>query len=41
MAIINEKEDNLRLYRMSESANWNVKQYGAFRSTEFDDPLVV
>jgi CRISPR-associated protein Cas2 len=41
VAIINEQEDNLRLYRMSESANWNVKQYGVFRSRGFDDPLVV
>lgn len=41
LKIINEQEDNLRLYRMSESANWNVKQYGCFQSIDFDGPLVV
>lgn len=41
LKIISEKEDNLRLYRMSESANWNVKQYGVFRSVDFDGPLVI
>lgn len=38
---INEDEDNLRLYRMSEHANWNVKEYGVFRSVDFDGPLVL
>lgn len=41
LKVIEEKEDNLRLYRMSESANWNVKQYGVFRSMDFDGPLVI
>ncbi|MBL0318119.1 MAG: CRISPR-associated endonuclease Cas2 [Alphaproteobacteria bacterium] len=38
---IDEKEDNLRIYRLSESSNWNVKQYGCFRSLDFSGPLVV
>lgn len=41
LGAIDEKSDNLRIYRMSESANWNVKQYGVFRSVDFDAPLVV
>ncbi len=41
LAIIDEAADNLRLYRMSESANWNVRQYGVFKSIDFDAPLVV
>jgi CRISPR-associated protein Cas2 len=41
VAIIDEEKDNLRLYRLSESTNWNVKQYGCFRSIDFDAPLVI
>lgn len=41
LAVIDEEEDNLRLYRLSESTNWNVKQYGNFRSMDFEAPLVV
>lgn len=41
LKVIDETRDNLRLYRMSESANWNVKQYGVFQSVDFDGPLIV
>ena len=41
LATIEEKEDNLRLYRLNEKTTWNVRQYGNFRSTDFDGPLII
>ena len=38
---INDKEDNLRLYRLSEPLDRNVKEYGKFRAVDFDGPLIV
>lgn len=38
---INETEDNLRFYRITESAQVRVKQYGTFRSTDFEGPLIL
>ena len=38
---IDEAEDNLRFYRITESAQVRVKQYGTFRSTDFEGPLVL
>lgn len=38
---IDETEDNLRFYRITESAQVRVKQYGTFRSTDFEGPLVL
>jgi CRISPR-associated protein Cas2 len=38
---IDAKEDNLRLYRLTEPTEIHVKQYGAFRSIDFDGPLVI
>jgi CRISPR-associated protein Cas2 len=40
LAEINEKEDNLRLYRLTESRTCHVKEYGTFRATDFNAPLV-
>lgn len=37
---IDEKEDNLRLYRLTEPADLRVKQFGMFRSVDFEGPLV-
>jgi CRISPR-associated protein Cas2 len=37
---IDEKEDNLRLYHLTEPADFRVKQFGNFRSVDFDGPLV-
>jgi len=37
---IDEKEDNLRLYRLTEPADLRVKQFGTFRSVDFEGPLV-
>lgn len=41
LAEIDETEDNLRFYRITESAQMRVKQYGTFRSTDFEGPLVI
>lgn len=41
LAEIDETEDNLRFYRITESAQMRVKQYGTFRSTDFEKPLVI
>ena len=38
---INQAEDNLRLYRLTEPVNYRVKEFGKFRSTDFSGPLVV
>ena len=41
LAEINLEEDNLRFYRLTEPHELRVKQYGVFRSVDFDGPLVV
>lgn len=41
LAEINEKEDNLRIYRLNEPLDKNIKQYGQFKSTDFEGPLVI
>ena len=41
LAEINEKEDNLRLYRLTEPVDLHVKEYGNFRAVNFDAPLIV
>jgi CRISPR-associated protein Cas2 len=33
--------DNLRLYRMSDGRGCEVRQHGQFKSTDFNDPLVL
>jgi len=38
---IDEKEDNLRFYRITEPVEVRVKQFGAFRSIDFEGPLLV
>lgn len=38
---IDEREDNLRLYRLTEPVELHVKEYGNFRATDFDAPLVI
>lgn len=38
---IDETEDNLRFYRITEPAEIRVKQFGNFRSMDFEGPLVV
>jgi CRISPR-associated protein Cas2 len=41
LAEIDETQDNLRFYRITESAHLRVKQYGLFRAVDFDGPLVL
>ncbi|MDD3575498.1 CRISPR-associated endonuclease Cas2 [Halothiobacillus sp.] len=38
---IDETEDNLRFYRITEPVELRVKQYGCFRSVDFEGPLIV
>lgn len=38
---IDEEQDNLRFYRLTEPSHLRVKQFGKFRSTDFDKPLIV
>lgn len=38
---IDEAEDNLRIYRLTEPAELHVKEFGKFRALDFEGPLVV
>lgn len=38
---IDQEEDSLRLYRLTEPSSQYVKEYGRFRAIDFDGPLVV
>ncbi len=40
LAEIDDQEDNLRFYRITEPVEVRVKQYGAFRSIDFEGPLL-
>jgi CRISPR-associated protein Cas2 len=41
LAEIDASEDNLRLYRLTEPTDIRVKEFGNFRSKDFEGPLVV
>ena len=41
LAEIDDTQDNLRFYRITESAHLRVKQYGVFRAVDFEGPLVL
>jgi len=41
LAEIDEKEDNLRLYRLTEPVELHIKEYGKFRAVDFEGPLIV
>ena len=41
VAEINEEEDNLRLYRLTEPVDRHIKEFGKFRAIDFEGPLVV
>lgn len=41
LAEIDDKEDNLRLYRLTEPVELHVKEYGHFRAVDFEGPLVI
>ena len=38
---INENEDNLRIYRLTEPRDNHVEEYGQTRTIFFDEPLIV
>jgi CRISPR-associated protein Cas2 len=38
---IDQSEDCLRLYRLTEPSSQFVKEYGKFKAIDFDGPLVV
>lgn len=40
-AEIEETEDSLRFYRITEPSEVRVKQYGNFRSVDFEGPLIL
>lgn len=41
LAEIDVEADNLRLYRLTESAKIYVREYGKFHAVDFDGPLVI
>ncbi|MEQ6341261.1 MAG: CRISPR-associated endonuclease Cas2 [Gammaproteobacteria bacterium] len=41
LAEIDEKEDNLRLYRLTEPTELHVKEYGNFQAIDFEAPLII
>ena len=41
LAEINDKEDNLRLYRLTEPVELHIKEHGRFRAVDFEGPLVI
>lgn len=38
---INQKEDCLRLYRLTEPVELHIKEYGNFKAVDFDGALVI
>ncbi len=41
LAEINVEEDCLRFYRLTEPVDVHVREYGKFRSVDFEKPLVI
>ena len=41
LAEIDQDEDCLRLYRMPDTRGCEVREYGKFKATDFDGPLVL
>lgn len=41
LAEINDKEDNLRFYRITEPTQVRIRQYGVFRSVDYEGPLIL
>ena len=41
LAEINDKQDNLRLYRLTEPVELHIKEHGHFRAVDFKGPLVI
>ncbi|URI06015.1 CRISPR-associated endonuclease Cas2 [Aquincola tertiaricarbonis] len=41
LAEVDLKTDCLRLYRMADSRGCEVREFGKFKATDFEDPLVL
>ena len=41
LAEIDEEQDNLRLYRLTEPVECRVKEFGKLKSVDFQGPLVI
>ncbi len=41
LSIIDLETDNLRIYRLSDAKGCEVREYGQFRTRDFDGPLVL
>ncbi|SCX54616.1 CRISPR-associated endonuclease Cas2 [Nitrosospira sp. Nsp1] len=41
LAEIEQKEDNLRIYRLTEPVELHVKEYGNFKAVDFEGPLII
>lgn len=41
LAEIDEAQDNLRFYRLTEPVELHIKEYGCFRAIDFEKPLVI
>lgn len=41
LAVIDVEQDCLRLYRLPETVGCEVREYGNFKATDFDAPLVL
>lgn len=39
--VINQEEDNLRIYRITEPLEKNVLEFGRFKAVDFDSTLIV
>ncbi len=41
LAEIDEKEDCLRLYRLTEPIELHIREYGHFKAVDFEGPLII
>ena len=41
LRVIDEKEDSLRFYRLTEPLSRNVKEFGKFNAIDFEGPLII
>lgn len=40
LAEMDQEQDNLRLYRLTDHSACHVKEYGLFKAIKFDEPLL-
>lgn len=41
LSIIDDAEDCLRFYRLTEPVDLHIKEFGKFKAVDFDGPLVI